>query len=85
MFAASRLDWLMLVRAVPAAMAVATGADWQSHPEWLTHVIAFIGNDISPWTRLATLITAIALCTLDAWPLRWPRPGGRTLEPAVPS
>jgi hypothetical protein len=84
-FAASRLDWLMLVRAVPAAMAVATGADWEAHPEWLTHVIAFIGNDLSPWIRLATVITAIALCTLDAWPLRWPRPGGRTLEPAVPS
>jgi hypothetical protein len=84
-FAASRLDWLMLVRAVPAALAVALGAGGQPHPEWLTDVIGFIGNDLSPWIRLATVIAAIAFCTLDAWPLRWPWPGGRTLEPAVPS
>jgi hypothetical protein len=82
---ASRLDWLMLVRAVPAAMAVATGAGGQTHPAWLTHLGGFIGTDLSPWVRLATVIAAIALCTLDAWPLRGPRPRGRTLEPAVPS
>jgi hypothetical protein len=86
MFTASRLDWLMLVRAVPAAMAMATGAmGQQPHPGWLEHVLDFVGNDLSPWVRLATVIAAIALCALDAWPMRWPRPGGRTLEPAVPS
>jgi hypothetical protein len=84
-FGASRLDWLMLVRAVPAAMAVTTGAGAQPGPIWFTYVEGFIGDDLSPWVRLATVITAIALCTLDAWPPRWPRPGGRTLEPAVPS
>jgi hypothetical protein len=85
MFAASRLDWLMLVRAVPAAMAVATGAGAQPHPGWLNDVLNFVGDDLSPWVRLATVIAAIALCTLDAWPLSRPRSRGRTLEPAVPS
>ncbi len=84
-FTASRLDWLMLVRAVPAALAVATGAGGQPHPPWLTQLIAFTGNDLSPWVRLATVIAAIALCTLNAWSPIWPRPAGRTLEPAVPS
>jgi alpha-1,6-mannosyltransferase len=84
-FAASRLDWLMLVRAVPAAMAVATGAGAQPQPGLLTDVVNFVGDDLSPWVRLATVIAAIVLCTMDAWPLRWRRPGGRTFEPAVPS
>jgi hypothetical protein len=84
-FAASRLDWLMLVRAVPAAMAVATGAGKQPHPDWVTSVMGFAGDDLSPWVRLATVIAAITLCTLDAWLPRRPRAGGRTLEPAVPS
>ena len=84
-FAASRLDWLLLVRAVPAAMAMATGASGQPDRGWLRHVFDFLGNDLSPWVRLATVIAAIAFCTLDAWPMRWPRPRGRTLEPAVPS
>ena len=84
-YAASRLDWLMLVRAVPAAMAVATGARGQPHSAWLSHIVLFVGNDLSPWVRLATVIAAITLCTLDAWPLRSRRPRGRTLEPAVPS
>ena len=84
-YAVSRLDWLMLVRAVPAAMAVATGARGQPHPAWLHNALAFMGNDVSPWVRLATVITAIALCALDAWPMRWPWPGRRNLEPAVPS
>jgi hypothetical protein len=84
-FAATRLDWLMLVRAVPAAMAVALGAGGQPHPAWLTHLVSFIGDDLSPWVRLVTVIVAIALCTLDAWPLRRWRAGGRTLDAAVPS
>jgi len=84
-FAASRLDWLLLVRAVPAAMAMAAGASEQPDPGWLRHIFDFIGTDLSPWVRLATVVAAIALCTLDCWPMRWPRPGGRTLEPAVPS
>ncbi|HUA27348.1 MAG TPA: hypothetical protein VMC03_00550 [Streptosporangiaceae bacterium] len=84
-YAASRLDWLMLLRAVPAAMAVATGAAGEPQPEWFGDVTGFIGNGVSPWVRLGAVIAAVALCTVDAWPLRGRRPRGRTLEPAVPS
>jgi hypothetical protein len=75
-FPASRLDWLMLARAVPAAMAVATGAGGHEHrPDeaWLRQVIAFVGNDLSPWVRLGTVLAAVILCVLGAWTLRRPR------------
>ena len=83
-FQASRLDWLMLIRAVPAAAAVATGAA-NRHPRALTQVIAFVGNDLSPYVRLGAVIAAVALCALGAWELRRPRRGSLTVEPAAPS
>jgi hypothetical protein len=83
---ASRLDWLMLVRAVPAAMAVATGAAANHlHPPALVRVIAFVGNDLSPWVRLAAVVAAVAACALGAWELRRPRPERLTVEPVAPS
>ena len=83
---ASRLDWLMLIRAVPAAMAVATGAAADHlHPPALVRVIAFVGNDLSPWVRLAAVVAAVAACALGAWELRRPRPERLTVEPAAPS
>jgi hypothetical protein len=72
-FPASRLDWLLLARAVPAALAVATGAKGQAHqapPMWLRDVIGFVGNDLSPWVRLGTVAVAVILCVLGAWTLR---------------
>jgi hypothetical protein len=84
-FPASRLDWLMLVRAIPAAMAVATGAGGQHHPAWLTHVIGFVGNDLSPWVRLAAVAAAVVLCVLAAWGLRRPRAWRLVQEPTAPS
>jgi hypothetical protein len=86
-FPASRLDWLMLARAVPAAMAVATGAGGHEHrPQeaLLRQVIAFVGNDLSPWVRLATVVAAVILCLLGAWALRRPRaerPAGQAAAP----
>jgi hypothetical protein len=71
-FPASRLDWLMLARAVPAAMAVATGAGGthQLPPIWVKNVIGYVGNDLSPWVRLGTVVVAVILCVLGAWNLR---------------
>ena len=83
-FPASRLDWLALIRAVPAAMAVATGAA-PRHPHELTRVIAFVGNDLTPDVRLAAVIAAVLLCALGAWELRRPRRGSLTVEAAAPS
>jgi hypothetical protein len=79
-FPASRLDWLLLVRAVPAAMAVATGAGG-THlvpPAWLKGVIGYVGNDLSPWVRLGTVVVAVILCVLGAWTLRRPRAAAST-------
>jgi hypothetical protein len=82
-FGASRLDWLMLIRAVPAAMAVATGAGYEPHPAWLNRLIAFVGYDLSPWVRLATVVTAVILCVAGAWALRPPRAGQPAGEPTA--
>jgi hypothetical protein len=83
---ASRLDWLMLIRAVPAAMAVATGAGGGAHvapPLWLSHVIGFLGSDLSPWVRLAAVVAAVILCLLGAWTLRRPRAERPAVEAAA--
>ena len=78
-FPASRLDWLMLVRAVPAAMAMATGADWQPHPVWLSRLIGLVGYDLSPALRLAAVVAAVMFCVFGAWQVRRPRPRGLTV------
>ena len=84
-FPASRLDWLVLVRAVPAAMAVATGAGGESgsHPMWVMHLIEFVGNDLSPWVRLGAAVAAVILCVLGAWTLRRPRAERPAVEAAA--
>jgi hypothetical protein len=82
-FPASRLDWLMLIRAVPAAMAVATGAGVQPHPMWLTHVIGFVSYDLSPWVRLGAAVAAVILCVLGAWTLRRTRAERPAVEVAA--
>jgi hypothetical protein len=87
-FPASRLDWLMLIRAVPAAMAVATGAGGGAHvapPLWLTHVIGFLGSDLSPWVRLGTAVAVVILCVLGAWTLRRPRAERPAVKAAAPT
>jgi hypothetical protein len=84
-FPASRLDWLMLARAVPAAMAVATGAKSGPHPQWLGQLITFVGDDLSPYVRLGTVVAAVLLCVFAAWELRRPRAERPVLEPAAPS
>jgi hypothetical protein len=73
-FAASRLDWLILVRAVPAALAVATGARGEPEALWLKRLITFMGYDLSRCVRLGVVIAAVVLCVLAAgWELRQPR------------
>ena len=83
-YPATRLDWLALIRAVPAAMAVATGAVAR-HPHALTRVISFVGYDLSPAVRLGAVIAAVVLCALGAWELRRLRRGTLTVEAAAPS
>jgi hypothetical protein len=82
-FPASRLDWVMLVRAVPAAMAAATIAAGQLHPPALRGLVAWIGNTLSPYVRLGTVVAAVALCVFAAWESRRPRDGIPVMEPAA--
>jgi hypothetical protein len=82
---ASRLDWLMLVRALPAAMAVATGAapgDVRSAA--LLRIIAFVGTGLSPWVRLGAVVVAVAACVFSAWELRQPQPERLAVESGGP-
>jgi hypothetical protein len=81
---ASRLDWLMLARALPAAMAVATGAaPGDVQPAVLLRIIAFVGTDLSPWVRLGAVVAAFAACVLSAWELRQPQPERLAAEPVA--
>ena len=81
-YTASRLDWLMLARAVPAAGAVATGAAGGPHAQWLSQLIYFVGNDLTRWVRLGAVVAAVALCAFGAWQLRRPRRERRAAQPA---
>lgn len=80
---ASRLDWLMLIRAVPAAMATATVATDPSRSIWPARVIGFVGDGLSPWVRLGVVIAAVVLCVLGAWTLRQPRAERPVVEAAL--
>lgn len=85
-FPATRLDWVMLIRAVPAALAVATGAGGggRGHPAWLAQLSSFIGNTLSPDVRLAAALAVVLLCVTAAWGLSRPPPGVLAAEPADP-
>jgi hypothetical protein len=85
-FPASRLDWVMLIRAVPAAMAVATGAGagGRGHSAWLGRLAGFIGNTLSPDVRLGAALAVVLLCVTAAWGLSRPPPDVVAVEPAAP-
>jgi hypothetical protein len=85
-FPATRLDWVMLIRAVPAALAVATGAaaGARAHPSWLPQVAGFIGNSLSRDVRLGAVVAAVLLAATAAWGLSRPPPEGLVAEPAAP-
>lgn len=83
-FPASRLDWLMLIRAVPTAMAVATGAAGGTRPRWVARMVDFIGTSLSRDVRLAAVVAAVLLSAAAAWELSRPPPGAATAEPMAP-
>ena len=83
-FPASRLDGLMLIRAVPAAMAVATGVVTRPGPLWLSKLEIYVGYSMSPCIRLVAVLAAVTLCATAGWQWWRPPPAGVTAEPAVP-
>jgi hypothetical protein len=83
-YCASRLDWVMLVRAVPAALAVAIGASNGHRPHWLTDLTGFMGDDLTRCVRLAAAVAVVVLCVMAAWELRPPRQGRVPASTALP-
>jgi hypothetical protein len=85
-FPATRLDWVMLIRAVPTALAVATGAGagGGAYPSWLVRLGGFIGNSLSRDFRLGAVVAAMLLAATAAWGVSRPPPEGLVVEPAAP-
>ena len=76
-FPATRLDWLVLVRSVPATLdLVAGGATHPLSPVWLHWANNHLGNTGTPAVRLAAVAALVLLCATAAWNPR-PRPPGR--------
>jgi hypothetical protein len=74
----------MLIRAVPAALAVATGAGVGVHPGWVSRIGSFTGNTLSRDVRLGAVVVAVLLSAAAAWEL-WRPPRDRpAAEPAAP-
>ncbi len=85
-FPATRLDWLVLVRSVPATLdLVAGGATHPLSPVWLRWTNNHLGNTGTPAVRLAAVAALVLLCVTAAWNPR-PRPGppGRPGRVAIP-
>ncbi len=72
----------MLIRAVPAAMAVATSVVIRPPPLWISELAVYVAYSVSPCIRLVAVIAAVTLFVTAGWQ-RW-RPAGVTAEPAVP-
>jgi hypothetical protein len=87
MFPATRLDWLVLIRAVPATLDLATGvARHGLTPAWLHWCVSYLSLDLAPDVRLAAVVALLVLCATAAWNPRSspPEPGsGRIRAPEL--
>jgi hypothetical protein len=67
-FPASRLDWLVLARSVPATLGlVAGGATHPLSPSWLHWTNHYMGTAMTPAVRLAAVVVLLLLCATGAW------------------
>jgi hypothetical protein len=74
-FPATRLDWLVLIRAVPTTLDLATGvARHGLTPSWLHWCVSHLSLDLAPCVRLAAVAAVLLLCATGAWNPRRPRP-----------
>jgi hypothetical protein len=86
-FPATRIDWLVLVRSVPATLdLVAGGATHPLSPVWLHWTNNHLGHTGTPAVRLAAVAALVLLCATAAWNPRPrdPRPPGRAGRVAIP-
>ena len=82
-FPASRLDALMLIRAVPAALAVAVGSRVGAHAGWAARIVSFVGDSLSRDVRLGAAVVAVLLCAGAGWEVWRPPPESLVAEPAA--
>ncbi len=84
LFPATRIDWLVLIRSVPATLdLVAGGATHPLSPVWLHWTNNHLGNEGTPVVRLAAVAALVLLCATAAWNPR-PRSPGQTGRVAIP-
>jgi hypothetical protein len=84
-FPATRLDWLVLIRAVPTTLDLVTGvARHGLTPAWLHWCVIHLSLVLAPEVRLAAVIALLALCATAAWnPRPPPQPGGQAAAPVL--
>jgi alpha-1,6-mannosyltransferase len=83
LFPATRLDWLVLIRAVPTTLDLVTaGARHRLTPEWLRWITNHLGLVLTPYVRLAAVAAVVLLCVTAAWNPRRPEPD-RAGHPAI--
>jgi hypothetical protein len=85
-FPATRLDWLVLVRSVPATLDLVTGGTTHRiSPAWLHWANTHLGTALTPAIRLAAVVVLVVLCVTATWNPRQPSLGSRVaLEPPRP-
>ena len=71
---ATRLDWIVVVRALAAAIGEVPGVGLRTalHPHWLGNLVGVVVSGIVPVTFLAVIAALIWLCVTGRW-----EPGGR--------
>ena len=81
-FPATRIDWLVLIRSVPATLdLVAGGATHPLSPVWLHWTNNHLGNAGTPVVRLAAVVVLVLLCVDGAPGIRG---RGRRARPGRP-
>jgi hypothetical protein len=82
-FPSTRIDWLVLVRSVPATLDLVTGA--ATHPlnsSWLRWTVSHMGSSLAPDVRLAAVAAVVLLCATAAWNPRQRMPAQPSVTPA---
>jgi hypothetical protein len=79
-FPATRIDWLVLIRSVPATLDLVTGAAARPlSPSWLRWTVNYVGRSLAPDVRLAAVAALVLLCATAAWNPRQRQP----VQPSV--
>jgi hypothetical protein len=75
-FTATKLDWLMIIRTLPAAIAMATTGvgPMRNAPGWMVHLEHRMGWSWAPAVLLAVVVAVIVISVIGIWPSRRPPP-----------